>query len=325
MVRTSKVFSKFIQRKKKKIILLVMPPLLLGVFFLYLFHREQFLRLLLELGVYSNKSSKNPCSRTLYEAKQSQVVLCEKYEQQSLIVPNCSGRERIVPRILHSVGKYEESHIQLIVSSANPSYKSNRHNDQSAAEFVLQNCGKEAWQAYRCLIAPSFRADLFRFCALYAKGGVYLDEDIVPLHKIDEVISSCSTATVGHDFPFNNRLAKQMKILASAPKAPIMGCALQKIINNVRGRAHPQTTLELTGPALLQQCYELFHDDVAVTYKDTRGAVWPYTGMRSGNIILAYEYPSPIHFCKEKICDRSLDYNDLFKKGIIYNEGCTLS
>jgi hypothetical protein len=325
MVNILRNFTKLTKRLTKKKVKLCATSLLFSALLLQLFNYLEFLQLLLGVGVYSSLSRKNPCSRTFYEAKRAEIGLCAFYDEQDLFVPNCSGRERIVPRIIHSVGRNKDTQISLLVSRANPSYTTNQHDDKSAAEFILEKCGRDAMEAYACFIAPSFRADLFRFCALYTQGGVYLDEDIIPLHSIDDIISSCSIATVGHDFPFNHRPAKQMKILASAPKAPIMGCALQTIINNARNRAHPRFTLELTGPAMLQQCYELHPNNVAITYKDTRGAVWPYSGMRAGNIILAYEYPSPRHFCYNKKCDRSRDYNDLYKRGIVYNDACSLS
>ena len=173
----------------------------------------------------------------------------------------------------------------MIVAS-NPSYVVNRHSDLTAAVFIENSCGLDARHAYDCLLAPAFRADLFRFCALYAEGGVYMDEDIVPLHRIDDIVSECSSATIGHDFPAGHQPAKQMKILASAPKSPLMHCALHSIIQNVRFRAHPPSPLELTGPLLLQKCYVNHSFDVAITYLDTRGAVWPYTGMRAGSTIL---------------------------------------
>ena len=190
----------------------------------------------------------------------------------------------------------------------------------------MKFCGVEAARAYSCLRPPAYRADLFRFCALFGQGGVYLDEDIVPLHPLENIISGCSIATVGHDFPADGRLAKQMKILAAAPGAPIMKCAVETIVHNVRNRAYPGSPLELTGPLLLQHCYEKHPEQVAITHIDTRSALWPYSGMRAANTVLAYEYPdSPSHFCLGYCrSSRDHDYAVMYKKRGVYSDFCEL-
>ena len=50
------------------------------------------------------------------------------------------------------------------------------HNDSTARRFVHRHCPYAA-RAYDCLLPPAYRADLWRYCALYAHGGHYLDAD----------------------------------------------------------------------------------------------------------------------------------------------------
>ena len=274
---------------------------------------------------YSSVSKENPCSRTLLEATRAEADLCTRHEDQQLIIPDCAGRKRVVPKILHSIGRTSDHFLLSMIAAANPTYSLNRQSDHTAITYIERACGLDARRAYECLAPSAFRADLFRFCALFSDGGVYMDEDIVPLHSIDEIISVCSSATLGHDYPAGGEPAKQMKILASAPKAPIMLCALNSIIQNVKIRAKPSSPLGLTGPLMLQQCFQKHSSDVAITYIDTRGAVWPFTGMRAENKILAYEYPdSPKHFCSGETCSRLDDYAKLFKSDMVYTAGCEL-
>ena len=277
-------------------------------------------------GALSSLDKRSACSRTILDLNQKDAHLCAIYEKMELIVPNCTAKESVVPRIIHSVGSVSQQYIESGVAASNPTFRRNRHNDTSAAEYILKFCGNDAAQAYSCLRPPAYRADLFRFCALFGEGGVYLDEDIVPLHPLENIISECSSATIGHDFPTDGRLAKQMKILAAAPGSPIMKCAVETIVNNVRIRAYPGSPLELTGPLMLQRCYEKYHEQVAITYIDTRGALWPYTGMRAGNSILAYEYPdSPKHFCLGNCRGaRISDYARMYEREKVYSNICEL-
>jgi hypothetical protein len=280
---------------------------------------------MLSEGAYDALSLASACSRTVVTVDHSNVHRCRSYEDTVLVVPDCSRRETIVPRVLHSIGEKGMPFTLSMVIGANPSYSVNRHDDSSAEIYIKENCGDDVAKAFSCLMAPSFRADLFRFCALYANGGVYLDEDIIPMKPLNEIISECSRATVGHDFPASGKPAKQMKILSAAPKSELMKCAMDNIVDSVRRKEKPDSPLALTGPLNLQDCYDRFPEDVAITYIDTRNAVWPYSGMRAGTDILAYEFPdSPKHFCHGLNCHDKRDYADLYAAGRIYRVECEL-
>jgi mannosyltransferase OCH1-like enzyme len=198
----------------------------------------------------------------------------------------------MVPKTYFSVSKTnEQSFEQIGITLSNPEYKRNHYGDDEAYEFVKEHCGDDAGDAYSCLAPPAYRADLFRFCALYTHGGLYMDSDIVPLVPLDELYDPCATATVGHDWP-QGRPQKQMKILAGQAGSPIFLCMLHKIINNVRTRSYPDNPLALTGPMALHECYDEHSDDVSITYHDTRDASYPYSGMRAGDKLLAFEVPN---------------------------------
>ena len=277
--------------------------------------------------VYSQVSSTSACARTMLVANPSDAHLCADYEDLKLIVPNCSQRKAVVPRVCHSVGRSAEpTQLQRIVESSNPLFTYKRHSDESAFRYIEEKCGEEVARAYSCLRSAAFRADVFRFCALYAEGGVYLDEDVITFRPLFEIVSECSASTIGHDFPAGGQPAKQMKILAATPGAPLMECALRTILQNVRDRAYPESPLGLSGPLMLERCFRQFPDDVAISYIDTHHALWPFSGMRAGNAVLAYEYPTPTsrHWCVED-CDSTSDYARDFETKRVYFESCSLS
>ena len=156
--------------------------------------------------------------------------------------PNCSERSTRVPRIYHAVGGSAErpSNVAMNAAVHLDGFVVNYHDDESAFEYVTKHCGREAGQAYRCLLAPAFRADLFRFCALSAEGGVYLDTDLVLLKPIASVVDMCDAgATIGRDISGADFERKQMKILASVPSHPLPRCMLDSILRNVRQRFVP--------------------------------------------------------------------------------------
>ena len=133
-----------------------------------------------------------------------------------------------------------------------------------------------------------------------------MDSDILPLVKIDDMIDTCASASVGHDFP-QGRAQKQMKILAGAKGAPLFQCMIKKIVHNVKTRFYPDNPLALTGPMVLEECYQEHLKDVSVTYRDTRNAAYPYSGMSGadGNLI-AFEIPSDAKNYREDVAEHEI-------------------
>jgi len=231
-------------------------------------------------------------------------LLCSSYLNLPLITQkdnngfeSCSDASDKIPKTWYTVGpSTEQSLTSIAIEAQNPSWDHEHYGDESAKEFILDNCGIDVANAYECLAPPAYRADLFRFCALYTKGGLYMDSDIMPLVKLEKLYDPCSVATIGHDWP-QGRPQKQMKILAGQQGAPIFLCMINKIVTNIRSRSYPENPLALTGPMVLHDCYEQNNDGVSITYRDTRDAAYPYSGMRGGSTteddepLLAFEVP----------------------------------
>ena len=279
-------------------------------------------RLQIDGGVHD--TSDFACERVNYDATDQRA--CAAYEALPTSDPAaCSAKAASrVPKLLHATGDANLDAQRNVRANAalNPQYVLNYRNDAGARSYVAAHCGEQIAQAYDCLTPGAFRADLFRFCAMYAEGGVYMDTDLVALKPLEEIYSPCSDVSIGHDWPWDgSNASKQMKFLASAPGAPIFKCALDSIVRNVKARAstHP---LRLTGPLMLQQCYQNHSAGVAVTYTDTRQAVWPYTGLRRGAEVLMYEsHHSP---SSSSVGHARLPYETLVEQHRVYSAKCVL-
>ena len=250
---------------------------------------------------------------------------CLAYERLP-ITPACpSTREERVPRILHAVARGVVPYTVTANARANPTYRLHYHNDSSARAFVARHCGVRVARAYDCFASGANRADLFRFCALFAMGGVYLDADLLLVVPLESTYAPCRAVTLGHDFPTGSRdEAKQMKIVAGIRRHPLFRCMIQRIVRHAADRALPENALFVSGPGLLQQCYDALptrQRDVALTYLDTRNARWPYTGMRTRTRLLAFEVPN---IARAWFADDPDDYDRHFRERSIYASQCAL-
>lgn len=273
----------------------------------------------------------DPCKRV--DIDRNDASYCNPYERLPLIIPNCTRRSTIVPRIYHAIsGGKAPPHIVMMNAAANPSYRLNYLDDRAAVDYIHSKCGQTVGRAYACINAPAYRADLFRYCALYAEGGVYMDTDIVALHPLPELYSPCSEATVGHDMPAPSAPGLQMKLLAGAPMSALFRCMVDAIVHNVRTRFIPteeEGSLSVSGPSLLYKCYRklqllnLSHR-IAINHIDTRGAAWPYTGLRTNKDILAYERPNTRRHIHAAPGDDKNDYGTLHRAGAIYTANCDI-
>jgi len=255
--------------------------------------------------------------------------LCQTYLNLPLVKQefdngkeSCDDAATKIPKVYYSVSKdKEESLTQIGINAYNPEWEHQHYGDDDALEFIYEHCGDDVAHAYECLSPPAYRADLFRFCALYTKGGLYMDSDIMPLVKLEELYDPCSVATIGHDWP-QGQPQKQMKILAGQQGAPIFLCMINKIITNVRSRLYPANPLALTGPMVLHECYEENMEGVSVTYHDTRDAAYPYSGMRgTDGDLLAFEIPTHHH---DDVHDGRHNYKVDFDLHEVYRPTCSL-
>lgn len=57
----------------------------------------------------------------------------------------------------------------------NPEFRHHLYDDKDCREFIKNNFDKSVLNAYDHLIPGAYKADLWRYCILYKKGGIYLD------------------------------------------------------------------------------------------------------------------------------------------------------
>lgn len=274
-----------------------------------------------------------PCLHVDAKMPYSNWDVCSRYLKQNISEPESACAEWRVPRVLHATGPNGTVPRPVRMNFAmHPSFRAHYMSDEEAGRYISANCDEDVFRAYNCMVAPAYRADIARFCVLHSEGGVYVDADIILTRPVDAVVSMCRNATVGDDFPWMS-LGKQMKVLAGVRGHPLFKCMLDRIVDHVRRRVAPRrNTLALTGPSLLHECFvemQRRREPIEVTYRDTRGAMWPFSGLMGRRGLVAFEDPKPSDYASSayeppRRRAPSVHYSDLLAKGRIYTRACPL-
>jgi mannosyltransferase OCH1-like enzyme len=133
------------------------------------------------------------------------------------------------------------------IKQQNPRFNYYLFDDNECRNFIKDNFDYDVLKAYDTLIPGAYKADLWRYCILYKRGGIYLDIKYKPLNG----------------FKFYNLLDKEYFVLdfggggiynalmVCKPGNEILLKAIRQIVENVKNRYYGLSFLEPTGPHLL--------------------------------------------------------------------------
>jgi mannosyltransferase OCH1-like enzyme len=131
----------------------------------------------------------------------------------------------------------------------NPEFHHQVFTDQECLKFIQDNFDAPVAAAYRRIIPSAFRADLWRYCVLYIKGGIYMDVKYVPNNNF-----SFMELTEAEHFVLDaNKRGIYNAFMVALPKNPALLDAIHKIVDNVKKRNHGRSLLDVTGPEMLMK------------------------------------------------------------------------
>ena len=154
-------------------------------------------------------------------------------------------------------------------------------DDDACVQFLRTHFAPEVLSAYETFKVPQFRADLFRYCALFVLGGVYGDLTqtyLTPLSNLvdvnnDELVLTIDRTTT----PWILRCPIQISFMATRKKHPIMKACIDTVVRNVQIRYYGSGPLDITGPSMFGEVvaaygypYSLRYRQIAGYLKDTR-------------------------------------------------------
>lgn len=164
-----------------------------------------------------------------------------------------AGRNSIkIPRILFQTFKSREIPEGMWQASEtwrtlNPEYEYRFFGDEECRAMIQTHFGQEAARAFDSIREGAFRADFWRYCALYVEGGVYADIDTVCKRPLRDLINEDDEFIAPRDHPTH---ALNNAFLVAAPGHPFLDQVINNAISGLSGCKECNVKLLVGCPAL---------------------------------------------------------------------------
>ena len=148
----------------------------------------------------------------------------------------------------------EEVAVLLEAWERDPGFRHRRFDTETADAYIARHLGERARAAFRRCAVPAMQADLFRYCALFIEGGVYLDADSENRGGLAKVIAEVAKGLLA-----SRRNGPQVKIIngflfVRSPGDPLFERTIGIAIENIERRVS-NNVWEVTGPGIMTGLY----------------------------------------------------------------------
>jgi mannosyltransferase OCH1-like enzyme len=193
----------------------------------------------------------------------------------------------------------------------NPKFKHSLYDDDDCRNFIVEYFDSDVVDAFDRLIPGAYKADLWRYCVLYIKGGIYIDikfeccegftcEEL--LDKSHYVLDRQEHAEPGNSLVYNG-------VMVSPSNNPVLLTCIKRIVSNVQNQEFGYNPLYPTGPGLLG---EVLGKNTDIDLSFSSDAKYILFGKRQ--IFQVY----PEYREEQQKIHPGKSYHDLWKKGIVY-------
>jgi hypothetical protein len=197
-------------------------------------------------------------------------------------------------------------------------------NDTQCFTFLKQVMGDRYANAYLLLTPGAYRADFWRYCALWRFGGVYADAKMRLLRPLDELIRSTDELVLTKDIPDTCILNG---FFACTPQHPMIRLALDITLERIESRSYGEDPLDICGPHVFARAFcrwkGVADDSLTLSqgYTDTvqmlgRADDKDYISSPEGEKLVLKEYPT---YYKKDI-DVRFHYPQLWALRLVYKD-----
>ena len=190
-----------------------------------------------------------------------------------------------------------------LLKSQNPRFTHHLYDDNDSREFIKKYFKPDVLHAYDTLIPGAYKADLFRLCILFIKGGIYMDIKLACVNgfSLMELVENNHFVL---ERPSHCNGIYNALIVSKQGNIFLYKC-IRQIVKNVKNRFYGNNALSPTGPGLLYNVltFQNQKTNVDMQHLDPQGGYIIYKNI----LVISTEYP-------EYNDERKNTYNNLNTK-----------
>lgn len=258
--------------------------------------------------------------------------ICNELSNLDSIIPLC------IYQTWHTTNLPPKMHQAVnMIKAHNPEFQHFLYDDNMCRDFIRDNFPEDVLLAYDCLIPGAYKADLWRYCILYKRGGIYLDVRYVPfenfkflnLTKKEYFVTDLETFEENRYFCRSERSGEcgvYNAFMVTIPGNEKLCKAIYQIVDNMKCHFYGKNSLEPTGPNLLKKYFtdyekmhiELTHDYI-ITYNYHRDSI--KDSNKSSNVVRIIKMNNNIILkCYEEYSDELVKYSNKKHYGDLWIE-----
>jgi len=204
-----------------------------------------------------------------------------------------------------------------LLKSQNPEFTYYLFDDADCREFIAENFDYCVVEAFDRLIPGAYKADLWRYCVLYIRGGIYLD---IKYHCINgfKLVELTNKEYFVRDRPGfitekKDGIGIYNAFMVCYPKNKKLLKCIYQIVENIRNNYYGRTALYPTGPGLLR---DYFSDSETDGFSLDFNFIGVDTILHNKTRKILESYGS--YRLEQKITQVNLDYKNLWTNRNIY-------
>jgi len=205
-----------------------------------------------------------------------------------------------------------------LLKSQNPEFTHYLFDDADCREFILNNFDCCVVDAFDRLVPGAYKADLWRYCVLYIRGGVYLD---IKYHCVNEfkLIELIDKEYFVRDRPGfipekKNGCGIYNAFMICYPGNEILLKCIYQIVKNVKNNYYGSSCLYPTGPGLVCNFFSNDEMDSLILDFSVINLVDSILYGKTRMILQSY----PEYRREQKITQVNLDYKNIWQNKNIY-------
>ena len=114
----------------------------------------------------------------------------------------------------------------------NPGFRHQLYDREAASWFIRKQVGEREQRAFDAIVVPSMQSDYFRYCAIWAKGGVYVDADFQSIAPLGGLLDQAPRSMM---LVWDHHLVAGL-LMARASGDPLVRACLDLTTANIEAR-----------------------------------------------------------------------------------------